>query len=326
MYKIQAPLRPNINPETTQQLSSGLYVDYIFTNTRFPLGTRESINIGNIDFLSSKIDLSVFRGIGVAPADNLRRYRNETTLPIYREPVENIMYNVVKTKVQKISRVNSPVVKWGSSKPFKLNFSSNSIYDASKDLYIVKNTKVSFSGYTHNNQNLRVQYLESGVVLHEFQADKFTGDFFTSFNIPEGRANLVFVSYGSNLPTEVNYLNIKLDTTITDTTTDFLEVLPTEQITKSELQTTKLYGTIEEDSTITKVQVSDGTSVLTIDNSNITVNASWEYQITIPDLSSLKDGPIMAYVTIVDKSGNTGTVSSTIDLFKFAFSPIVMFI
>ncbi len=324
MYKLSLR-NPVINPETVQKLSSSVYVDNIFTNTRCPLATRESTT-QTLDLFNINKFPKIFKSFGIAPADNLRRYRDELSSTIYREPVENLKYNIVKTKVQAVSRITSPVVKWGSSKNFVLKFSSNSIYDASKDLYIVKNTKVSFVGYTHNNQNLRVQYLESGVILHEFQADKFTGDFFTSFTIPEGRANLVFVSYGSNLPTEVNYINLKLDTTITDTTTDFLEVLPTEQITKSELQTTKLYGTIEEDSTITKVQVSDGTSVLTIDNSNITVNASWEYQITIPDLSSLKDGPIMAYVIIVDKAGNTGTVSSTIDLFKFAFSPIVMFI
>ena len=178
----------------------------------------------------------------------------------------------------------------------------------------------------NNNQNLKVQYLESGVILHNFQSDKFNGEFITSFNIPEGRANFAVVSYGSGLPTEVKYINIKLDTTITDSIIDFEEVLPTEQITKSELQTTKLTGTIEEDSSITKIQLSDGVYVLNVPTTNVTVNASWEYVINIPDLSTLKDGNIIAYITIVDKVGNSAIISASIELFKFAFSPIVMFI
>ena len=325
MYLFKSLFKPVVRPDTIQKMSSSLYADYMFSTVRFPQGTRETSNNNAIEAIKMYTKPE-FKSLGLAPADNLRRYRDELSSPIYREPVENLKYNIIKTKVQRASRIDSPIIKWGSTKAFSLKFISNSIYDAAKNLYIVKNGTISFSGYTHNNQNLRVQYLESGVVIHNFQADKFTGDFSTSFTIPEGRANLVFVSYGSNLPTEVNYINIKLDTTITNTTTDFLEVLPTEQITKSELQTTKLYGTIEEDSTITKVQVSDGTSILTIPLINVTVNASWEYQINIPDLSSLKDGQIIAYVTIQDKAGNTGTVSSSIDLFKFAFSPIVMFI
>jgi hypothetical protein len=191
-------------------------------------------------------------------------------------------------------------------------------------VYLTNTTSINIHGSTYPGQVLSV--IIDDAIVATASTDPYLGEFKLEFNITNGDHIVVFETSGSDKPTERITYAMKVDTSITDSSLQFLEVLPTMQITKSELNTTYLTGSIEEESEIIGCRIIDEAGAVHIVNlgyDNLTVNGV-SFSIKLNILGDIEDGEIIAELTIKDKIGNIGTVSTSIDLFKFAFSPIVM--
>lgn len=304
-------------------------IDNIFSiNTIQNIGTTRTVH--NIEplIVFEKTELVNTKYISdIIPIDDsLRRYRDEDNIPQYNEYINMINFKNYNNNLFRIK--NDNIVSFQNASKFKIDYKIDYILNpGDNNQFITKDTIFDFEGYTSPGQAVKVQYAATGEVITEVFTDKYFGNYKLNFELEEGLHELAFISYGANKPNKYFYINIKVDLNVQNTFTDFLEVLDTNMITKSELNTTKLVGTIEEYSKIIKIELSDNKRIVEIPTSNLILNrTNWTYEILLEGLELLDDGQITAHVTVQDLIGNKKIITNNIELFKFAFSPIVMFI
>jgi hypothetical protein len=298
-------LRTNININDTRSV-----------NLTQPLNLFKKQSIDNIKFITDILPIN----------DSLRRYRNEDVSGSYIEYCNMINFNKFEDSLYRIKTPN--IVSFQSTKKFEVRHKIKYILNpGNDDMFITNDTSFEFEGFTSNGQTIKVQYAASGEVVTEIVADKYFGNFKINFDLDEGIHELLFISKDAGKPTKYFNINIKVDLSVQSSMTDFLEVLDTNMITKSEMNTTKLVGSIEPYGNITKIEITDNSHIVNINTSNLILNkTNWTYEVLLDGLEGLDDGQITAHVTVQDRIGNTIIVSNNIELFKFAFSPIVMFI
>jgi T1SS-143 domain-containing protein len=84
-----------------------------------------------------------------------------------------------------------------------------------------------------------------------------------------------------------------------------------EYVNSAESSNVALLGQVEAGSTVNSVQISDGTTTLTVASADISVDANGVVSIAGQDLSGLNDGSLSVTMNVTDPAGNLGSVSDT---------------
>ncbi|WP_206208398.1 Ig-like domain-containing protein [Vibrio sp. H11] len=87
-----------------------------------------------------------------------------------------------------------------------------------------------------------------------------------------------------------------------------------ELLSRSEASSVTLTGKVEADATVTAITITDGTTTLTVDSDDITVDADGNVSVAGQDLSGLNDGELTVTMTVTDAAGNPGAVTDTTEL------------